>query len=34
MNPEVIKKINREYETKRIKAYNDLIEKKKNIYLC
>ena len=32
MNPEVIKKINREYETKRIKAYNDLVEKKKNIY--
>lgn len=32
MNPEIIKKINQEYETKRIKAYNDLIEKKKNIY--
>lgn len=32
MNPEVIKKINREYEIKRIKAYNDLIAKKKDIY--
>ena len=32
MSPEIIKEINKEYEQKRIKAYNELIEKKKNIY--
>ena len=32
MNSNTIKEINNEYEQKRIKAYNELIERKKNIY--